>query len=297
MRLVTRGNLDGLTCAVLIDHADNPDSIELIHPQDITDNKFEILEGDILANVPYHPSCSKWFDHHSATRTYRNPPTQFEGSFAQAPSTARLVYDYYLPDHPRLSLYDALVKETDRYDMEDVVDPKGFVMLGFTMDPRTGLGDYREYFLKLVEAFRDDPSEGVLEMPQVRERAARMSEERAKFLDMMRTHSKQVGNVIVTDLREAGKLPVGNRFLVYTLFPDANVSLRIAWGPGKRFVAATVGHSIFNRSCPVHVGELLAKYGGGGHRGAGATPLNPNSAEQLIDELTQKLNQPPTTTS
>ncbi len=298
MRLVTRGNLDGLTCAVLIDHAERLDAIELIHPQDITDDKFAVQPGDILANLPYHPACFKWFDHHSATRTYEKPPTVFDGKYGLAPSTARLVYDYYLHDNPGFKLYDELVKETDRYDgasltFEDVTKPERYVLLGFTMDPRTGLGSFKDYFMLLLETFREETIDEVLALPEVQERSRTIGEEHERFLDAMRRYSRLETNVIVTDLRDVEKLPAGNRFLIYTLFPEANVSLRIAWGPKKEFVVATVGHSIFNRTCPVHVGGLLSKFGGGGHKGAGATPLQRENADELIRQLVEKLNETP----
>ena len=298
MRLVTRGNLDGLTCTVLIDHAERLDDIVLIHPQDITDDKFDVQTGDVLANLPYHASCLKWFDHHSATRTYEKPPTVFDGKYGLAPSTARLVYDYYLHDNPGFKLYEELVNETDRYDsaqltIDEVTKPERVVLLGFTMDPRTGLGSFKDYFLKVVETFREGTIDDVMALEEVRERATRIAEERESFVDAMREHSRLEGSVIVTDLRGAPRLPAGNRFLVYTLFPDANVSLRVAWGPNQEFVVATVGHSIFNRTCPVHVGGLMSKYGGGGHKGAGATPLERERADELIQELIEKLNEAP----
>ncbi|MGH9334377.1 MAG: exopolyphosphatase, partial [Vicinamibacteria bacterium] len=277
MRLVTRGNLDGLTCTVLIDHAERIDKIELIHPQEITDRKFRVQRGDILANLPHHPDCLKWFDHHSATRTYEKPPAKFEGRYGLAPSTARLVYDYYLWDNPGFNAYEELVRETDRYDsanlnLDDVLNPRDYVLLGFTLDPRTGLGPFEDYFFKLVDILRDGTIEEVVELPELQERARRMNLGRGKYLEATRKYSRVVDRVLVTDLRNAEPMPAGNRFLVYTLYPEANVWLRIAWGPGREFVVATVGHSIFNRTNPVHVGGLLAKYGGGGHRGAGATP-------------------------
>lgn len=298
MRLVTRGNLDGLTCTVLVDHAERLDGIELIHPQDITDDKFAVKAGDILANLPYHASCLKWFDHHSATRTYEKPPAVFDGKYGLAASTARLVYDYYLHDNPGFKLYDELVAETDRYDgakltIEDVTNPERVILLGFTMDPRTGLGSFKDYFMKLLDTFREGTIDDVMALPEVQERAQRIAEEHESFVVAMREHSRLESNVIVTDLRDVGPLPAGNRFLVYTLFPEANVSLRIAWGPNKEFVVATVGHSIFNRTCSVHVGGLLSKYGGGGHKGAGATPLRVDDADELIQELITKLNETP----
>ncbi len=297
MRLVTRGNLDGLTCAVLLDQAEPVDRIELIHPQDITDDKFQVEPSDILANVPYHPNCAKWFDHHSHTRTYERPPTQFQGRYGLAPSTARLVYDYYLWDNPGFNAYEELVRETDRYDgagltRQDVLDPQDYILLGFTLDPRTGLGPFQEYFMSLFEVLRDGTIEDVMALEELQARKRRMEEGREPYLAATRKYSRMVGQVLVTDLRDAGPLPAGNRFLVYTHYPDANVWLRIAWGPKREFLVATVGHSIFNRTCPVHVGGLLAKYGGGGHRGAGATPIGIENAATIIDELIQRLSEP-----
>ncbi len=294
MRLVTRGNLDGLACAVLITETEPVESIELIHPQDITDDKFKVEPGDILANVPYHPRCTKWFDHHSATGTYEKPPTVFEGRYGAAPSTSRLVFEYYRPAQPALDRFADFLREVDRFDsadlrLEDVTAPQGFILIGFTMDPRTGLGDFRDYFHQLRQAIGSKPLAEVLALPEVRERAERIAREREEFLKAMRQHSRQVGSVILTDLREAAEVPAGNRFLIYTLFPEANVSVRLAWGPGRKFAVATVGHSIFNRTCPVHVGELMAKYGGGGHRGAGATPLAPEHADRLVAEIVEEL--------
>jgi oligoribonuclease NrnB/cAMP/cGMP phosphodiesterase (DHH superfamily) len=297
MRLVTRGNLDGLTCSILIDQAEPVETIELIHPQDITDDKFPVQKGDILANVPYHPNCAKWFDHHSATRTYEKPPANFQGKYGLSPSTARLVYDYYLWDNPGFNAYEELVRETDRYDgaeltMEDVTSPKNYILLGFTLDPRTGLGAFRDYFFKLFDVLRDGTIQEALELPEVKERVKRMEAGREPYFEATKKYSRVVDNVLVTDLRNAEPMPAGNRFLVFTLYPEVNVWLRVAWGPAKEFVAITVGHSIFNRSCRVHVGGLLAKYGGGGHRGAGATPLSPETADELIEELIQKLREP-----
>jgi hypothetical protein len=297
MRLVTRGNLDGLTCAVLMDQAEPIDRIELIHPQDITDDKFQVEPTDILANLPYHPNCAKWFDHHSHTRTYERPPSKFEGRYGLAPSTARLVYDYYLWDNPGFNAYEELVRETDRYDgagltMEDVLHPKDYILLGFTLDPRTGLGPFQDYFMKLFELLRDGTIDEVMALPELLERKRRMDEGRDPYLAATRKYSRLVGRVLVTDLRNAEPMPAGNRFLVYTHYPEANVWLRIAWGPKKEFLVATVGHSIFNRTCPVHVGGLLAKYGGGGHRGAGATPIGIENADQIIEELILKLSDP-----
>jgi oligoribonuclease NrnB/cAMP/cGMP phosphodiesterase (DHH superfamily) len=296
MRLVTRGNMDGLCCSVIITEAEEIDSIVLIHPQDITDRRFTVRQGDILANLPYDSRCAKWFDHHAATRTYNRPPAEFDGKYGLTQSSARLVYEYYVEINPELRRFAEFVKETDRYDgadlrMEDVKNPKDYILLGFTLDPRSGLGSFEDFFRMLLDLIKRHPIEQVLQNETVRSRIERMKSEQESFIDVMKRYSKQVGNVIVTDLRDVQWVPSGNRFLIYTLFPDANVSLRLAWGPERRFVVATVGHSIFNRTCPVHVGRLMAKFGGGGHEGAGSTPLVASAADLLIEQLIEDLQE------
>lgn len=296
MRLVTYGTLDGLSSAVLITETEPIASIELIHPQAITGKRFNVQPGDILANVPYSAGCAKWFDHHEATRTPPMPPNEFEGKYGTAPSCSRLVYDYYRSETPELERFEELIEQTDRFSsaeltVEDVSDPKRYILLGFTLDPRSGLPEHDDYFLKMVQWIKQMPLDRVLELEEVRKRAERIAADRQAFLDVVANCSCQVGNVIVTDLREVESVPVGNRFLIYTLFPEADVSLRIEWGPKRSYVVARAGHSIFNRTCPVHVGFLMSHYGGGGHKGTGATPLAPEYSDRAIEEITEKLQE------
>lgn len=289
MRLVTRADLDGLTCAVLISLEEDVDSILLIHPQDITDERVEIRSDDILANLPYHPACAMWFDHHQHTATAAAPPEDFVGAFGPAPSAARLVYRYYGGEE-RLPRFAELVRETDRMDSadltpEDVTNPQRYIQLGFTIDGRSGLGSFEDYFLALVDLLsRGMPIEEILEYPEVKERCEILRREDAHFREALKAASRVDGNVVLTDLRDVDPVPVGNRFLVYALYPQVNVSVRLQWGPGKEFAVATLGHSIFNRTCKTNVGELAARYGGGGHRGAGSIPLidDPDQEIQLI---------------
>jgi hypothetical protein len=290
MRLVTRGDLDGLTCAVLITGCEPIEEIALIHPQDITDKKFAVSSRDILANLPYAPGCGKWFDHHLLTESNERPPEGFEGRYGLAPSAARVVYEYYRPAHPELERHARLLFETDRLDaaqlnLDDVVDPKDYILLGFTLDPRTGLGAYQDYFRKLVAWVSDMPIAEVLRQPEVEERVQKMRAQDAHFREVTLAHSRLDGNVVFTDLRGVDPVPVGNRFLVYTLFPQANISLRVHAGPDPQRVAVAVGHSIFNRTSKTSVGVLMARYGGGGHRGAGTCLLPADKADAFIAEM------------
>lgn len=293
MRLVTRGDLDGLTCAVLLSVNEPVDGIALIHPQDITDGRAHIRETDIIANLPYHPDCAMWFDHHLHTATANVPPASFRGSFGQAPSAARLVYEFY-GGSALMPQFEELVRETDRLDSadltpDDVIKPTGYIQLGFTIDGRTGMGTFEKYFLHLVGLLKSGtPIDQVLEEPAVKKRCDILESESRRFCEELRNHSRVEGNVVITDFRDLDHVPIGNRFLVYALFPEVNVSVRIHWGPNRTFPMALVGHSIFNRTCKTNVGDLAARYGGGGHRGAGSVPLMDEPEQQIrmiINEL------------
>jgi len=293
MRLVTRGDLDGLTSTVIITMKEQIDDLLLVHPQDITDKRVEIGANDVLVNVPYDPRCGMWFDHHLLTDSNEKPPAEFKGRYRIAASAARLVYEYYLERHPGdpdLLRLERLVDETDRLDAalltpDDVENPRDYILLGYTIDSRTGLGSFDDYFRKLADWLKTMPIRDVLQQPEVRERVERIRGEAANFKSLLSRNSFQINNVVVTDLREVQQLPAGNRFLVYSLFPDANVSLRVHWGPRTDTVIAAVGHSIFNRTCKTSVGELMSRYGGGGHRGAGTCVLPIEKAADAIDEI------------
>lgn len=286
MRLITRGDLDGLACAVIITEHEDISETVLLHPQDITDNRIEVTSDDIIANLPYHPNCGIWFDHHLQTSSNRRPPEDFKGRYALAPSAAQLVWEYYGKDDK----YDHLIRETNRLDSaqlnrEDVLDPQDYILLGYTIDSRTGLGAFEYYFRQCVEWVKTMPIEEVLQQSMVAERTRRIREEDQNFREALLASTGLHGNVIFTDFRDSPYLPIGNRFMVYTLFPEGNVSLRVHWGPDRKFVVVAVAHSIFNRTCQTNVGELMSKYGGGGHRGAGSAPIPKDECDDKIGEL------------
>ena len=290
MRLVTRADLDGLACAVLITASEKVDEIALVHPQDITDKRIAITPDDILANLPYHPAAGKWFDHHLLTESNERPPEKFEGRYGLAPSAARVVFEYYIEKNPFLKKYETLLAETDRLDsaqlnIDDVLDPKDYILLGYTLDPRTGLGAYQDYFRRLVQWVHSKPIDEIMQLLEVQERVATMREQDESFREVMVANSRLDSHVVVSELRHVSPRPVGNRFLIYTLFPQASISLRVQWGPSRDQVAAIAGHSIFNRTSRTNVGALMSRYGGGGHKGAGSCLLPAASADQAIGEL------------
>ena len=294
MRLVTRGDLDGLVAAVLITTMEPVEEVKLIHPQEITDNTFEVRKDDILSNLPYHPDCAMWFDHHELTDSNRTPPEIFQGKHALMPSVARVVFEHYQSD--KLSRYEPLVAETDRFDsaqlsVKDIMDPQGAILLGFTIDPRTGFEIETDLFVKLMEQLKTADVDQVLKMPLIAQRIVVCRENDLMAMQALRDNSRIDGNVIITDLRNVAKPPVGNRFLIYLVYPQANVSVRVQWGPRKEFVSVSVGHSIINRTCVTDIGRLCSDFGGGGHLGAGACTLTTKEADQSISDIVQMLKE------
>lgn len=301
MRLLTRSDFDGLVCAVLLKQVEPIDSIEFCHPKDMQDGKIKVTSQDIVANLPYHPDAAMWFDHHSS-EVARNEDQYFRGRYDVAPSAARVVFDYYAAQGKgeKLERFKPLLVEVDKSDAaqlspEDVTNPKGWMLLSYIMDPRTGLGkqhDYeisnKELMYKLVDWIATHSVEEILEMPDVKARVKRYQENEQAFKEALLKHSRQEANVVITDFRGV-QAPVGNRFLIYTLFPEANISVLIMDGKRGEFVAVAVGHNIFNRTSKTDVGALMASFGGGGHRGAGTCQLPLDQADEKIAQIIERI--------
>ncbi|MBI4286587.1 MAG: exopolyphosphatase [Chloroflexi bacterium] len=294
MRVLTRGDMDGLTSIVLLSLVENITEITFTHPKDMQDGKVPVTQNDIVINLPYVKGCGIWFDHHISEAKRASDLGAFKGKFAVAPSTARVIYDYY--KHPEFERFKDLLEATDRLDsgrltLEDVTNPSGWILLGLTLDPRSGLAmGFRDYFRWLATHIREMPLEKLLASPEVSQRSQRVRQEQEELKKVLLAHSHQEGNVIITDLRGVTTVPAGNRFLIYTLYPDANVEVRLFPGILNNTVVA-VGHSIFNRTCKTNVGQLLAEYGGGGHPGAGTCQIPDEEADVKIAEIVARLRE------
>lgn len=292
MRLVTRADLDGLTCAILLSEVEQIDEVDFAHPKDVQDGKATLSKNDILANLPFDERAGLWFDHHisQADASWND----FAGAYDVAPSAARVIANHY--KSPKFARYENLLEATDRMDAaeltrDDIVSPKGWILVGYTLDPRTGLSDFRPYFRHVMNLVKTKNAEEVLKDPQVQERVEKLREEEDAFLKSLKAHSKADGNVVITDFRGTGDLPHGNRFLIYTLFPEQNVSVRVADGFNKQFVSIQVGHSILNRTCKTNVGELLLEHGGGGHFGAGTCQPTAEDASNVLASIVTVLKE------
>lgn len=303
MRLITRSDFDGLVCGMLLMEKGIIDSWKFVHPKDLQDGLFEAMPGDVLANVPYVKGCGMWFDHHVSEKDRVGWTHDVKGESRQAPSAARIIYEYYggpaaFPRH-----FDDMIAATDKVDsgdltMDEVLNPFGWILVGFISDPRTGLGRFRDFRisnLKLMEDLithcRNFSIDEILNLPDVKERVDMYNEQNALFKDMLLAHTKVDGNVIITDLRDVSPIYTGNRFLIYSLFPDQNISCWVVDGRAKINVSIACGYSIINRSAKTHVGRLMLKYGGGGHERVGTCQIDYADANRVLDEIVRQMKQ------
>ena len=284
MRLVTRSDFDGSVCTAILEELELIEDILYVHPKDMQDNKIEVTANDILANIPFVEGCGLWFDHHSSEHERLQLEGKFKGASKKAPSAAQVVYDYYKQNNfyaGKLSKFEELIQivgkaDSAQFTKEDILDPKGWIMLAFIADPRTGLGYKRNFTIsnfdlmkQLPQLLRTKTVEEILSLPDFLERVKLYHEENKKYEELLMKSARTEGDAIVIDLREYEVIPVGNRFLEYVLYPEQNISIRIADGKNNAFAMISVGNSIINNSSRVNVGSMTLKYGGGGHERVG----------------------------
>ena len=301
MRLLTRSDFDGLACGTLLKELGLVDSYKFVHPKDIQDGLIEVTKDDILANIPYVPGCGLWFDHHSSESERLKDSVQFEGESRPADSAASVIFEYY-GGKARLPRFEEMVKYVDKVDSakltrEEILHPTGWVLLGFIMDPRTGLGRFRDFRISnyqlmeaLMEACRTQTIDQILANPDVKERTELYWEQDTLFKEMLAERTTLHGNAILTDLRGMQTIYAGNRFLIYSLFPAQNISLWVVDGRGRQNCPIAVGHSVLNRSSNTDVGALMLKYGGGGHKQVGTCQVPYEDADRVIGEMVAKIN-------
>lgn len=302
-RLVTRSDFDGLVCAVLLKELQLIDDILFVHPKDMQDGKIDISERDITTNLPYVEGCHLSFDHH-ASELKRRGEQNYDNHIIdeKAPSAARVVYDYYGGKERFPTISDDMMDAVDKSDAaqfsrEEILNPEGWVLLNFLMDSRTGLGRFREFrisnyqlMMQLIDYCRDHSIGQILELPDVKERVELFFDHRDKFEDQLRRCSTVHNNLVVLDLRKEETIYAGNRFMIYALYPQTNISIHVLWGLKQQNTVFAIGGSIINRTHQTHIGELCLEYGGGGHRNAGTCQVDNDRAESVLGELIQRIN-------
>lgn len=306
MRLVTRSDFDGLVCGALLLEAGVVDSWKFAHPKDLQDGLEQIDENDVLANVPFVEGCGLWFDHHSSEYERLQLEGKYKGESRITPSCARIIYEYY-GGAEKFPGMEEIMEAVDKVDsgnltIDEVMNPTGWILIGFLMDPRTGLGRWRQFRIpnyKLMEelmvACRNKSTAEILEMEDVKERIEVYMEQTEKFKEMVAAHTTVNGNLIVTDLRGVDPIYTGNRFMIYSMYPEQNISAWIVSGRGGQGCSAAVGYSILNRSATLDVGKLMLKYNGGGHKKVGTCQFSnetmPTELPKMLAELTAMANE------
>ncbi len=301
-RLVTRSDFDGLVCAVLLKDLAMIDDIKFVHPKDMQDGKIEITDRDITTNLPYVKGAYLVFDHH-LSETIRNEGQRENHIIeATAKSAARVVYNYYggRERFPQISeeMMDAVDKaDAAQFSIEEILRPKNWELLNYLMDPRTGLGRFRNFrisnyqlMMDLIDCCKDLTIAEIMELPDVKARVDLYFEQEEKFREQLRRCSKIYHNLIVLDLRDEEVIHAGNRFMIYALNPECNISIHILWGFQKQNTVYAVGKSIVNRTSKTNIGELMLKYGGGGHHAAGTCQIDHDRAPAVLKELIEKIN-------
>ena len=300
MRLVTRSDFDGLACGALLKEAGVIDSWKFAHPKDLQDGIVEVGENDVLANVPYVEGCGLWFDHHSSEFERNQLEGKYKGESRLTPSCARIIYDYYGGEE-RFPHFKEMMEAVDKVDSgqlsrEEILNPEGWILIGFIMDPRTGLGRFRNFTIsnyqlmeKLIDCCRTMSTAEILALDDVKERIEVYREQDALFKEMVMKYTRVEKDVIISDLRNVTPIYSGNRFLIYSMFPQQNISVWIVSGKGGLGCSCAVGHSILNRTSKVDVGSLMLKYGGGGHRVVGTCQFPDDEMDAkiplLLDEI------------
>jgi nanoRNase/pAp phosphatase (c-di-AMP/oligoRNAs hydrolase) len=303
-RLVTRSDFDGLVCAAILRELGILEDILFVHPKDMQDGKVEIGPGDITTNLPYVPGVGLSFDHHAseALRIADRPVNQILSPTAK--SAARVVYDHFggAARLPRISpeMMDAVDKaDSAEFTEDEILRPTGWPLLSFLMDPRTGLGRFREFrisnyqlMMQLIDACTKLSVEEILATPDVAERVELYDEHADAAVEQIKRCSAVHGDVVVLDLRDEEVIHPTNRFTLYALFPQCNLSVHVLWGLKQQNTVFAMGKSILDRSSAVNVGELMLSYGGGGHGAAGTCQIDNDAAAGVLAELVSRVNAP-----
>lgn len=300
-RLVTRSDFDGLVCAVLLRQLDIIDEIKFVHPKDMQDGLIDIGPNDITTNLPYVDGVHIAFDHH-LSETIRVGQKDNHVIHPTAPSAARVVYDYYGGAVRFPAAWDKMMEEVDKadsaqYSLDDILSPTGWTLLNYIMDARTGLGRFREFrisnyqlMMNLIEYCRNHSIEQILDLSDVRERTDLYFEHEERAKEQIKRCSTVYGNLVVLDLREEETIYACNRFMIYALHPQCNISIHQMWGLKKQNTVFAIGRSILDRGSKTNVGALCLEYGGGGHEKAGTCQVPNDTCGQALQDIIKRIN-------
>lgn len=304
-RLITRSDMDGLVCGIILKELDLIDDVMFAHPKDMQDGKIEVSTRDISTNLPYVEGIYLCFDHHASEAERVGGLKENHVIDVSAPSAARVLYDYFGgKSNPQLArISDDMMAAVDKADSakftrEDILDPQGWELLSFIMDARTGLGRFRDFnisnyqlMMMLIDYCREIHSiEEILQVPDVKERVELYHAQAIKARQQIERCAKLEGNLVVLDLRGEENIWATNRFVIYALFPQCNISIHALWGKGQQNTVFATGKSILNRTSNTDVGNLMLRYCGGGHQAAGTCQIDNEKADAVLQELIEQIN-------
>ncbi len=302
-RLITRSDMDGLVCAVLLKEQGLIDEILFVHPKDMQDGLVDITENDIITNLPYVEQAHLVFDHHASEIERTGGQKDNHIIDPHAPSAARVVYDYYGGADAFENISTDMMIAVDKIDAadltkEEILNPQGWILLGYLMDARTGLGRFQDFrvsnyqlMMDLIEYCRTHQDiDDILNLEDVKERVEFYKEHAEKFKEQLQRCVEIHGNTAVLDLRDEDTIYSGNRFMLYAVFPESNISIHILWGRQKQNTVFAIGKSILDKTSKINVGKLMLEYGGGGHVAAGTCQVSNDQAETTKNELIKHLN-------
>ncbi len=303
-RLVTRSDFDGLVCAMLLKELNMIEEIKFVHPKDVQDGKIDLSENDITTNLPFDKRVGLAFDHHES-ELIRNKKEEYEGKYiidGDAKSAARVVYDYYGGAKVFKKVSEEIMTAVDKGDSadfteEEILHPEKWVLMNFIMDARTGLGRFHNFrisnydlMMELITYCMNHTIDEVLDLPDVKERTELYFEQQELFKEQLRQITKIYDKVALIDLRQQETIYAGNRFMVYAMWPETELSVHVAWGFRKQNTAVMIGKSIINRNSKFNIGELCLSYGGGGHANAGTCQLDNDKIDAELPVILDKLN-------
>ena len=304
MRLVTRSDFDGLACAMMLKELGIIEEIKFVHPKDVQDGKIELSKNDITTNLPFDPRVGLAFVHHESEVDHLKATETGTKLIIdpKARSAARVLYDYYGGEAKFRKISPELLDAVDKGDsadfsMDEILNPKGWVLLHYLMDPRTGLGRFRNFrisnydlMMELISYCMDHTIDEILELPDVKERVDLYFEQTEQFIAQLCRVAKVEGKVVVLDLREEEIIHAGNRFMIYALYPETQISIHVTWGFQKQNTAVMIGKSIVNKASDADIGAICLKYGGGGHKNAGTCQLDNDKVDAQLPDIIAALN-------
>ena len=308
-RLVTQPSFDGLVSAVLLNELGMIREVVFVHPNDMKDGRIVIGPEDITSGLPYTKGAHLAFDHHaSEVERFESSGSRWKEDRLNliidttAPSSSRVIHRHFGGQRKLSAVSEAMMTAVDQadngnYRRSEVLAPRGWTLLNFIIDARTGLEASHSFglakeqlLLNLIDICRGQSIDEILRHPDVADRVATYWEEQPDFIDQLERCSHLEGNVAITDLRHQDPIHPGNRFVVYALYPTAAISIQIVRGKDAASTVLAVRKSIFNHRSLAHIGSIMLEFGGGGHDNAGTCQIASNQVMSIMERLVKRLN-------